>query len=151
MGKYEPDDIICLDGGCNNYYCAKQVGITSWMEQKQKKTRLCCKVCELNKTCEKQCNVHKSKCSSMEFFKNVGCFNGEYYRLDGIKSKFYKPSDGTRWWVIYDEKILNTHIKIATDSFYSEEDARNFMKNYSDRERVYLVKGKYIDIKEKQF
>jgi hypothetical protein len=146
MPKYEPDNIICLDGWCRADRILKQEGITTWTTPKQ--ARICCKFCPDLKGCEKPCNVVKKKCFSMEYYKNTDHMDGNYFRKDNIKSKFYKPDNGIRWWVIHTEEFFNTNVRIASECFYSEEDARKWMATFTKSKSLYLIKGKYIDTKE---
>ena len=85
----------------------------------------------------------------MEYYKNTDHMNSEYFRKDNIKSKFRKPDDGTRWWVVHTDIIFGVEIKLVSESFHSEEDARKFMEGYSKDRKVYLIKGKYIEIIER--
>lgn len=84
----------------------------------------------------------------MEYYKNTDNMDGNYFRKDNIKSEFYKPDDGTRWWVIHVENVFSIGVRVATEAFHSEEDARKFMDGFKNNCKVYLIKGKYIEIKE---
>jgi hypothetical protein len=148
MPTYEPDDVICLDGWCKADRIVKQEGITTWTVPKQKKTRQCCSTCPDGETCPDRCKMYKQPCDSMEEYKNTEHQDGNYWRKDNIKSKYHIPDDGTRWWIISEEYALGTKFYRATEEFHSEKDALKWMKTYSKNTKTWLIKGKFVDIKE---
>jgi hypothetical protein len=84
----------------------------------------------------------------MEYFKNTGNFEGQLYRLDGVKSTFEIPDDGTRWWIVIEENFLGKRFNMVTDCFNSRRDALHWAKGISKEKRILLIKGKYEVIQE---
>jgi len=146
MPTYEPDDIICLDGWCNAEKVVKQEGISTWVVPKNTKHRQCCSTCPDGTNCPARCKAYGKPCDSMEEYKNTEHEHGEYWRKDNIKSRFYKPDDGTRWWGIYRVKIFDTAIRIVSETFNSEESAKTWLDNAKNKEvrTSHIIKGKFI-------
>ena len=83
----------------------------------------------------------------MEYFKNTENSDGNFWRKDNFKSEFEIKDTGIRWWIAHEEPFMSHQIRVLSDTFYSEKDARKWMETFTKSPKIYIIKGKLIETK----